>query len=322
MLKEWKKFGIEIPVEDFRVTKVIDHLKDSIILIEQKQFLIEKDFLKRYFDHQYIDRLFDDLSIESEIVKAYELVNEDGSFNRFNPAKQLKPWSDFRLIIMEHVNALLTAIDEVHNTVNKFVFVMGGGMHHGHHDQGRGFCLINDLYIGIRYFQENGKVKRVWVIDLDAHKGDGTAALAFGDKDIQTLSIHMKNGWPLVGRKYDEKGELYPWFIPSTIDIEIDLDQESLYLPKLEAGLNQLKDNYSLPDLCLVVAGADPWEFDELDSARAIKLNQSQMLERDLMTYHFLKNNKIPQIWTMAGGYGSRTWEIYDQFLQALARFK
>ena len=77
-------------------------------------------------------------------------------------------------------------------------------MHHAQRAYGDGFCIVNDIVIAIRKLQAEGLVRTAWVIDIDAHKGDGTAAITLGDDSIITLSIHMAQGWPLDGKKYDE----------------------------------------------------------------------------------------------------------------------
>lgn len=71
-----------------------------------------------------------------------------------------------------------------------------------------------------------------------------------------------------------------------------------------------------LPDLVLVVDGADPYEKDELPSTSTMRLTLAQMLERDLMVDGFLTKEKIPAAWVNAGGYGDHVWEVYAQFLE------
>jgi len=148
-------------------------------------------------------------------------------------------------------------------------------------------------------------------VDVDAHKGDGTAELTIDDQQIRTLSLHMAQSWPLnMGTSVD------PWFIPSSIDIPINPNAEDQYLNLLEKALAQMQMNFGLPDVVIVVNGADPFEADELESTRDLKLTKEQMLKRDLIIYQFFKDRNIPQSYLMAGGYGNRSWEIYAQFLE------
>lgn len=187
-------------------------------------------------------------------------------------------------------------------------------MHHAQADYGNGFCPLNDMVIAVRKLQAEGHIRTAWIIDVDAHKGDGTAALTRGDDFIKTLSIHMAKGWPLDKAEYDSEGRLNPSFTPSDIDIPIDAGEEDQYAARLEAGLHSLAEG-PLPDLALVVSGADPYEHDELPSTRSLRLTLDQMLARDRLVYTFLKERNIPRAYVMAGGYGERAWEPYSRFL-------
>jgi acetoin utilization deacetylase AcuC-like enzyme len=191
-----------------------------------------------------------------------------------------------------------------------FSYFLGGGMHHAMSFSGRGFCLVNDIVIVLKKLLDEKAIQHAWVIDLDAHKGDGTAELTHNDPTITTFSIHMKNGWPL-----NQGGPNDPWFIPSNIDIEISAGEEEQYLSKLTNGLSHLESNFPRPDIVIVVDGADPYSEDALPSTALLKLSKEQMLERNKLVYHFLNDRNIPQSYCMAGGYGKKSWEIYFQFL-------
>jgi acetoin utilization deacetylase AcuC-like enzyme len=73
-----------------------------------------------------------------------------------------------------------------------------------------------------------------------------------------------------------------------------------------------------LPDLAIVVDGADPYEKDELPSTSDLQLSLDTCVERDLLVYTFLRERHIPSAWLMAGGYGDRAWEPPASFLGAL----
>jgi acetoin utilization deacetylase AcuC-like enzyme len=108
-------------------------------------------------------------------------------------------------------------------------------MHHAQKEHGAGFCMVNDLVIALRRLQSEGRIRTAWVIDVDAHKGDGTAAITAEDDSIATLSIHMARGWPLDQPEYDAAGRFNPSFVPSTIDIPIEPGR-SLYNQQLRMG--------------------------------------------------------------------------------------
>jgi acetoin utilization protein AcuC len=71
-------------------------------------------------------------------------------------------------------------------------FNPAGGLHHAHPDRASGFCLLNDIAIAVRDLQRKG-VRRIAVVDVDAHHGDGTQAI-FWDEDVLVVSVHERGG--------------------------------------------------------------------------------------------------------------------------------
>ncbi len=304
-------FGIEIPLYGDRSQKVYESLKNKTdkILIPTLSFLEKTDILLAH-NQDFVENLFNE-NVNSEIIKCYELLDEKGNFKRYNPQNQKYSFNDLtKKILLQSAGSGYSMEVAIKS---KFSFFLGGGFHHAMTFGGRGFCLINDIVIGIRSLQKKNKIKTAWVIDVDAHKGCGTAEITQGDESIKTLSIHMGSSWPLEGPKYNEEGSLNPWFIPSDIDIPIEEGEESLYLSKLKEGLLKLKGK---PDLAVVVCGSDPFEKDILASTSKMKLNLSQLLERDLLIFEFLKKLDIPQCYLMSGGYGPESHLVYSQFLE------
>jgi acetoin utilization deacetylase AcuC-like enzyme len=273
---------------------------------------IDREDLLRVHSADYVGRLFS-RRLEAEIIRTYELVDASGNYQRYNPTGARLPLAVlFERILWKAAGTLQccrTALD------GGFCFYFGGGMHHAQKDFGAGFCLVNDLVVALRRLQSENRIRTAWVIDLDAHKGDGTAALTADDESIATLSIHMARGWPLDQPPRDTDGRLNPSFIPSTIDIPIEAGEEPLYNQRLKTGLQRLAD-FRPPDLALVVCGADPYEQDELPSTAGLRLTLKQLLERDQLVYFFLKMRGLPSAWVMAGGYGRNSWRVYTQFLE------
>ena len=314
------EFGIEIPVLYSRVLNTYEYLKSHETLgpkIDQWhnrkiEETISRDDLLRVHSGDYVEKLFSD-GLENEIINTFELIDEAGNYHRYNPDKATLPLTQLfdriLTIVASTVQSCRVAL------AKEFCFAFSGGMHHAQHAYGDGFCMVNDIVVAIRKLQAEGLIRTAWVIDIDAHKGDGTAALTKGDDTITTLSIHMANGWPLDGDEYDPHGNFNPSFIPSDIDIPMARGEDHLYIPRLQEGLNRL-DRLAHPDLAVVVSGADPYHKDELPSTSDLKLTLAQLMERDLLTYNFLKERDISRTYLMAGGYGEGCWEVYAQFLE------
>lgn len=309
------EYGIQIPIADDRATKTFESLKSKYPQLESipfdESFALSKEDLLLAHTPEYVGK-FEANPIDA-VMESYELKNSDGSYHRFAPTKETLPLTKLIAHKLKQGSGTYQAAKYVLSHHPNFCFYLGGGMHHAMSFHGRGFCLINDVVIAIRKLQQEKLINHAWVIDLDAHKGDGTAEITQGDLSITTLSIHMKDGWPL-----DDGDSSKPWHIPSDVDIPVAQGEEGLYLSKLQAGLQYLEKHFPHPDLCLVVDGSDPFEADELASSSLLKLSKEQMLERDQMVYRFLKNKKIPQTYVIAGGYGARAWEIYYQFLDSV----
>ena len=314
------EFGIEIPVLYSRVINTFEFLKSHAILgpkhdqwhIGKIDETISRDDLQRVHSGEYITKLFS-AGLEKEIINTFELIDKAGNYYRYNPHRATLPLTQLFDRILNIVAATVQCCRVA--LVKEFCFAFSGGMHHGQYAYGDGFCMVNDIVVAIRKLQAEGVIGTAWVIDIDAHKGDGTAALTKGDDSITTLSIHMANGWPLDGDEYDADGNFNPSFTPSDIDIPMAKGKDDQYIPRLQEGLNQL-DRWPHPDLALVVSGADPYFKDELTSTSDMKLSLAQLKERDLLTYNFLKERDIPRAYLMAGGYGESCWEVYAQFLE------
>jgi acetoin utilization deacetylase AcuC-like enzyme len=314
------EFGIEIPVLASRAVKTFEFLKSHKILgpqidrwhIAKIDEQISREDLLRAHSPAYVEKLYSS-GLEKEIIRTFELIDDQGNYYRYNPANASLPLT--RLFDRTVTTVGSTAQCCRVALEKKFCFALRGGMHHGHFNFGHGFCMLNDLVIAIRKLQAENRIRSAWVIDVDAHKGDGTAALTHGDSSITTLSIHMAHGWPLDGPEYDEAGNLNPSFIASDIDIPMARGEDHLYVFRLKDGLDKLA-GYPRPDLAVVVCGSDPYEKDELPSARDLQLSLEQLKERDRLIYNFLKAREIPGAFVMAGGYGQSSWQVYTQFLE------
>lgn len=70
--------------------------------------------------------------------------------------------------------------------------------HHAHADRTGGFCLFNNIAIATqRLVEEDGK--RVAIIDIDGHCGDGTASIFYESDQVLVLSVHQYPAFPATG---------------------------------------------------------------------------------------------------------------------------
>jgi acetoin utilization deacetylase AcuC-like enzyme len=144
------------------------------------------------------------------------------------------------------------------------------GFHHAHHSSGGGFCTFNGLMVAVRILQTRGLARKIGILDLDMHYGNGTAdildRLKIGDVHHYTFGEHY--GTP-------EQGEA---FIKE--------------LPKILAG-------FAGCELVLYQAGADSFVDDPLGGV----LTMPQLRMRDRLVFRHFAAAKTPLVWDLAGGY-------------------
>lgn len=310
-------YGILVPMLKGRAVRVFEEIKKEFgesKIYRGKITDLSRDDFERVHTQDFLRRC--DKDGEKIIQETFELIAPDGSYHRYDPANAKYPLANLVESFRRSVAYSYAAMEQART--RGFSYFLGGGYHHSMSDRGRGFCLFNDIVIGARKFQSLHPGS-IWVIDIDAHKGCGTAEITQNDSSIVTLSVHMKNGWPLDSERKDSQGKDHPWFIPSNIDIEIAKGEEASYNERLLEGLKKL-DSYPLPNLCIVVDGSDPYEKDALPSADLLSLSKEQCLERNLIVYDFLLKRNIPQAYVMSGGYGEENWEIHYQFLREVLK--
>lgn len=312
-------YGIEIPAAPDRISKILAALKkDPLLGPIEKQWLLGDDGgaltredLERVHSAEYVEKLFTD-AVEQVLIDVYELVDANGNYHRYNPANAKRPLKE---MFDRSLRSQAGSYQCCREALNRgFCFYLAGGGHHAHRDFGHGFCVLNDIIIPLRKMQAEGQIKTAWIIDVDAHKGDGVAAITYGDESIVTLSAHMAHGWPLDLPDTLPNGAPSPVYLPSDIDIPVDRGEEDVYCDKLREGLLTL-DTFPRPDIALVQLGADPYEKDGLPSTALLQLTLDQLHERDMMIYEFLEERGIPGAYLMSGGYGDHSWEPYPPFL-------
>jgi acetoin utilization deacetylase AcuC-like enzyme len=167
---------------------------------------------------------------------------------------------------------------------------LGGGFHHAYPNHGEGFCAIHDVAVAIRRLQAEQAVRKAMVVDTDVHHGNGTAAIFQKDASAFTLSIHQENNYPAHKPS-------------STVDLHMadrvdDQEYLSALLPAVRKALDEFK-----PDILFYVGGADPFCEDQLGG---LCLTKKGLMERDRGVFEAARQNSVPVVTTLAGGYARR----------------
>jgi acetoin utilization deacetylase AcuC-like enzyme len=166
---------------------------------------------------------------------------------------------------------------------------IGGGFHHAFHDHGEGFCVINDVAIALERLKRKESLRRAMVVDCDLHQGNGTAHILSGRDYAFTFSIHQMDIYP------SEKAR-------STVDVGLWAgDGDIQYIKAMRAHFPRLYREFE-PDLVLYLAGADPFEKDQLGGLRVTK---EGLRERDRIVVEEARRLRIPVAIVLAGGYAA-----------------
>ncbi len=164
---------------------------------------------------------------------------------------------------------------------------VAGGTHHAFTNKGEGFCLLNDFAIAANYLLHKNLSKRILIIDLDVHQGNGTAEIFKHNPNVFTFSMHGQNNYPF----FKESSDL-DIGLPDGINGKDYLQLLNYHLPKVIA---QHK-----PDFIFYLSGVDVLNTDKLGK---INLTINDCKTRDERVFSLCKSLKTPVVAAMGGGY-------------------
>ena len=174
---------------------------------------------------------------------------------------------------------------------------LASGFHHACADHGEGFCTFNGLIVAADALLAAGEVRRVAVLDMDLHYGNGTAQLAAARPHVLAVSIYGNDyrdnvSYRDVTVRHHEDGRNHRSFaLPAGCDRATMLRVMEEALPQI-AGWK--------PDLLLYQAGADPYFEDPFSP---LALDADDLRARDRRVFGFSRAHDIPVAWVLAGGY-------------------
>jgi acetoin utilization deacetylase AcuC-like enzyme len=164
---------------------------------------------------------------------------------------------------------------------------LAGGTHHAFPDRGLGYCVLNDVAIAIRDLHAVEPERRIFVIDTDAHQGNGANEIFAADSRVFTYSIH-------VGRNYPAEKK------PGSLDVELPRHVSGAeYLERLDATLPMAFERFA-PDLAFWISGSDPHENDRFGQ---MKLSDADLAARDRAVLDLVTRARVPAAVLYGGGY-------------------
>ena len=188
-------------------------------------------------------------------------------------------------------------IQGVHYSIKNGISMnIAGGTHHAFYNRGEAFCMLNDQAIGANYLLNEQLAKKIMIIDLDVHQGNGTASLFNSNTNVFTISFHGKKNYPFRKEKSD-------------LDIEFnDNTKDEEYLKILKKTIPREIDKFK-PDFIFYLSGVDVLENDKLGR---LSLSINGCKERDKFILDICKRDSIPIQVSMGGGYSTLLKNIIE----------
>ena len=170
-----------------------------------------------------------------------------------------------------------------------------GGSHHATFDCGAGYCVFNDVAVAANYLKNKGFAKKILIVDLDVHQGNGNSEIFKNEKDIVTFSMHCATNYPAKKSKSD-------------IDIElVEYMEDNEYLNILNNNLKKLSNTNF--DFVFYIAGVDILHEDKLGK---LKISDDGINQRDQMVIESFYSKKIPLCGVLGGGYNKNFEKLIE----------
>lgn len=179
---------------------------------------------------------------------------------------------------------------------DEIAFNVAGGTHHAGSNWGEGFCLLNDQAIAANYLLYKKLAKRILIIDLDVHQGNGTSEIFQNDARVFTFSMHGDKNFP---------------FRKEVSDLDVGLNdgvEDDEYLNLLDRNLN-LAFEKAQPDFVFYLSGVDVLATDKLGK---LSLSKAACKQRDRMVLETCKSKGLPIQISMGGGYSADIKDVVD----------
>jgi acetoin utilization deacetylase AcuC-like enzyme len=168
--------------------------------------------------------------------------------------------------------------------------------HHAGKATFEGFCYFNNIAIAVAKALK--KVRKIAILDIDCHFGQGTQEIFFGSKRVLCVSLHQHGIYPGGGDHSEKNCINYP------MDAGIE---EMSYLGKLEAAIEKIKEFN--PNLLAISAGFDTYKEDPLTNMNLEVNSYSKIVE-------IINEIEKPKFAVLEGGYNNKLPLCVYEFLK------
>jgi len=223
-------------------------------LVENNEPASDKE-LELWHTQEYI-QVIKAASSGTAIPHLYRLISQDN----VNPISGKFPQGIERAARIIVKNSIL-ALDSVQKKRSEKAVNIGGGLHHAKSNYGEGFCIYNDVVIAARYAMEKYNLKRILILDTDAHAGNGTCEAFYSDPNVLFIDLHQEGIYPgtgFINEIGEGRGEGFTVNLPlaaGTGNKSYELIFDEIILP--------LTKEYK-PEIVIRYGGSDPHPSDEI----------------------------------------------------------
>ncbi len=196
---------------------------------------------------------------------------------------------------------------------NKWAINLSGGYHHAKTNDCDGFCIYNDAAVAAHKAINENNIKKILVIDLDAHQGNGNEAIfgtqeTFKDK-VDVFDMYGESIYPGTRERYLIAKAYHKTWYDNPLSFEISNEQ---YKQTLHNNLPTAIETTN-PELIIYNAGSDIYEKDPLGH---MKVTKQGIIDRDAYVFGLAKKKNIPIVMILSGGYTSESAEIITDSIQ------
>jgi len=209
------------------------------------------------------------------------------------------------------VGATITASECIAKGEFVHAFNFAGGLHHARSSSAAGFCVFNDIVIAVKYLKKKFNVKKIAVVDIDAHHADGTQEAFYSDPTVLTISLHEDGRYLYPGTGFvDEYGS----GLGIGYSINVPLPPETFddaYLYAFNTVVPPLIEFFE-PDIIIQQFGVDTHHTDPLTHFALTTKTYEKIAEKMHELAHKYSGDKLVVVG--GGGYNpeatARSWAI------------
>ncbi|MCJ8165447.1 histone deacetylase [Pontibacter sp. E15-1] len=173
---------------------------------------------------------------------------------------------------------------------------IAGGTHHAFTDRGEGFCLLNDMAIAANYLLRHKGFRKILIVDLDVHQGNGTAQIFEHEPRVFTFSMHCGHNYPFHKEQSD-------------LDVPLAVGTgDKAYLRQLAHHLPRLLEEEQ-PEFVFFQSGVDVLATDKLGK---LGMTIAGCKERDRLVLELCHRHRLPVTVSMGGGYSQQIAHIVE----------